>query len=195
MNVNDEIKELLNKVDRIRGSKLIKDLDKLGYFTCPASTNKHNCFEGGLALHSYNVYTTLCKFNEVFKLDLDEDFIIITSLLHDVCKLGVYKPNILKNGKISDTKPYKYEDMCPLGHGEKSVIFLSYYLKLTTAEALAIRWHIGPFTHDTIQGWNFEKTGLQKTPYYKEIMAVYHADSFASCMIEDCGAKGVYHNT
>ena len=127
MDIKKEITTLLSKVDRIRDSNLLQDLEDLGYYTSPASTNKHNSFKGGLALHSYNVYRVLSDMNKTYHLDLDEDFIIVSTLLHDMCKIGVYIPNVLKNGKISESKPYKYNDSLPLGHGEKSVIMLSEY--------------------------------------------------------------------
>jgi|TARA_R100000501_G_C2575735_1_gene80922 hypothetical protein len=195
MDIRDEIITLLNKVDRLKGDKLIKDLDLLGYFISPASTNKHNSFEGGLALHSYNVYKVLKDMNNTYHLDLDEDFIIVTSLLHDMCKLGVYEPNILKNGEISETKPYKYKDSLPLGHGEKSVIMLSEYIRLTPGEAIAIRYHIGPFSNEIISGWNFTKEGIKKSGYFKEVMALYHADSLATSILEDCGLQSIYHSS
>jgi len=40
---------------------------------------------------------------------------------------------------------YVYKDELPLGHGEKSVIMLAPILNLTSAEALAIRWHMAFF--------------------------------------------------
>jgi hypothetical protein len=195
MDIKKEIITLLSKVDRIRDSNLLQDLDDLGYFTSPASTNKHNSFEGGLALHSYNVYRVLSDMNKTYHLGLGEEFIIVSSILHDMCKVGVYSPNELKNGEISVSKPYKYYDSLPLGHGEKSVIMLNEYFRLTPEEAIAIRYHIGPFCNETMGGWNFTKNGIKKSGYLKEVMALYHADSLATSLLEDCDLQHIYYSS
>ena len=40
---------------------------------------------------------------------------------------------------------YKFDDPIPYGHGEKSVYIISSFIKLTREEAMAIRWHMGPY--------------------------------------------------
>ncbi|HBE80370.1 MAG TPA: hypothetical protein DDW65_21695 [Firmicutes bacterium] len=42
-------------------------------------------------------------------------------------------------------KSWSVDDQFPIGHGEKSVIMLQEYIKLTKSEILAIRWHMAPF--------------------------------------------------
>jgi hypothetical protein len=123
--------------------------------------------------------------NKTYHLGLGEEFIIVSSILHDMCKVGVYSPNELKNGEISVSKPYKYYDSLPLGHGEKSVIMLNEYFRLTPEEAIAIRYHIGPFCNETMGGWNF----------IKDVMALYHADSLATSLLEDCDLQHIYYSS
>ena len=38
---------------------------------------------------------------------------------------------------------YMIDDMMPLGHGEKSVMLISEFIKLSKEELYAIRWHMG----------------------------------------------------
>ena len=38
---------------------------------------------------------------------------------------------------------YTIEDTIPYGHGEKSVMMITEYMKLTPEEKYAIRWHMG----------------------------------------------------
>ncbi len=38
---------------------------------------------------------------------------------------------------------YTVDDTIPYGHGEKSVMMLTEYMKLTSEEKYAIRWHMG----------------------------------------------------
>ncbi|MEF9853075.1 MAG: hydrolase, partial [Hydrogenoanaerobacterium sp.] len=37
------------------------------------------------------------------------------------------------------------EDQFPYGHGEKSVFLIERFMRLSTAEAMAVRWHMGGF--------------------------------------------------
>ena len=183
MDVKQEIKDLLLSVDRI-DNVFVDALEGMGYFESPASTNKHLSITGGLAIHSYNVYISLKKLNDIMKLNLSEEFIIVTTLLHDICKCGCYETNYLKNGTISEVKPFKYNDTFPYGHGDKSVYILNTYFKLTNEEAMAIRYHIGPFEFEVFQRWNMVANQLKDTPYWIPIMALYHADSMATSIIE-----------
>ena len=81
------------------------------------------------------------------KLDVKEDTIIISALLHDICKLNFYKVDYrnAKNekGEWEKVPYYTIDDTIPYGHGEKSVMMISEYIKLTNEEKYAIRWHMG----------------------------------------------------
>ena len=47
----------------IKGMKeLIKALEKGGFYTAPASSGHHLCYEGGLLEHSLNVYDVAIEF-------------------------------------------------------------------------------------------------------------------------------------
>jgi len=184
MDIRQEIIRLLSSVDDIRNSKLIDDLDRLGYFTSPASKNKHLNIKGGLALHSYNVYLVLKDMNERYNLELSDRFIIVVGLLHDICKVGTYKDNILKNGKVSEKVPYIVEDLFPIGHGEKSVIMLNYYFQLTDEEMMAIRYHLGSFTFSSLEQWNITREQIKKTDYWIPVIATHIADMTASQLLE-----------
>jgi hypothetical protein len=79
-----------------------KLMDELGerFFEAPASNrlDYHNCFVGGLAEHSLRVYGNLVKLRNQFKSNIGDDSVIITSLLHDVGKLGtIYEPYFIPN--------------------------------------------------------------------------------------------------
>ena len=131
--------ELLRKTKREGIENLIAFIEKTDFFTAPASTRFHGCYEGGLLEHSLKVYEILdykIK-NNVIDLFVPEDTIIITALLHDICKVNFYKVDYrnAKNSRVDDTIPY--------GHGEKSVMMISEYIKLTSEEKYAIRWHMG----------------------------------------------------
>lgn len=98
--------------------------------------------------------------------DEEEETIAICGLLHDLCKTNIYKKEP-KNQKTYDPEKvkkaqkwqikhddmgdfiwetvmgYKFDDQLPYGHGEKSVYIISGFMKLSRAEAFAIRFHMG----------------------------------------------------
>lgn len=141
--------ELLKSTNRPGIEDLISFLEKTDFFTAPASTRFHGAFEGGLVEHSLKVYEILdykAK-NNVLKLEIPDDTIKIVSLLHDICKLNFYKVDYrnAKNalGEWEKVPYYTIDDTIPYGHGEKSVMMISEYIKLTPEEKYSIRWHMG----------------------------------------------------
>ncbi len=78
----------------------------------------------------------------------------------------------MRNKKNPDTgvwfqEPYyTTEDMMPLGHGEKSVMLISEFIKLTKEELYSIRWHMGGYEPK-------ENYGYISSAYYKYPLAVY----------------------
>ena len=123
------------------------------FFTAPASTRYHLAYEGGLCEHTLNVYDCLCSYlnsdraKNAFGLTYSEESIAIVALLHDICKVNVYKPgtrNVKDEfGKWQTVPSYEFEDKIPYGHGEKSAYIISGYMRLTREEAFAIRYHMG----------------------------------------------------
>lgn len=142
--------QLLRKTNREGIEDLINFIEeKTDFFTAPASTRFHGSHEGGLLEHSMKVYEILdykIK-NNVIDLHVPEDTIIIVSLLHDICKVNFYKVDYrnAKNarGEWEKVPYYAVEDTIPYGHGEKSVMMITEYMKLTNEEKYAIRWHMG----------------------------------------------------
>ncbi len=145
--MKEEIIKLLRSTNRDGMENLIEFLEKSDFFKAPASTRFHGDHEGGLAEHSFKVYEILKDKVKNSALDIPEETIIISSLLHDICKTNFYKIDY-RNAKNSlgvwEKVPYyTVEDTIPYGHGEKSVMMITEYIKLTNNEKYAIRWHMG----------------------------------------------------
>lgn len=145
--MKDQIIELLKSTNREGMDKLIEFLENSDFFKAPASTRFHGNIEGGLAKHSFKVYEILKEKIRVSGMAIPDDTIIISALLHDICKTNFYKIDY-RNAKNSlgvwEKVPYyTIEDTIPYGHGEKSVMMLMEYIKLTNDEKYAIRWHMG----------------------------------------------------
>ena len=141
--------ELLRTIKREGIEDLIKFLENSDFFTAPASTKFHGGYEGGLLEHSLKVYDILCQKvkDPGIELTVSEDTIKIVALLHDICKVNFYKIDY-RNAKnalgVWEKVPYyTVDDTIPYGHGEKSVMMLTEYIKLTVEEKYAIRWHMG----------------------------------------------------
>ena len=138
--MKEEFIELLKGIDREGMDKLIEFLENSDFFEAPASTRYHGAWKGGLLEHSMKVY-------EILKTKVeDSDTVKIVALLHDICKTNFYKTDY-RNAKINGTWEqvpyYTVDDTIPYGHGEKSVMMISEYIKLTPEEKYAIRWHMG----------------------------------------------------
>lgn len=123
------------------------------FFSAPASTRYHNAWEGGLCAHSLNVYDCLVDYlnrprvREEYGLRYSSESIAIVALLHDLCKVNIYKVssrNVKDEfGRWKTVPYYEFDDQLPYGHGEKSVYIITSYMKLTREEAFAIRYHMG----------------------------------------------------
>ena len=144
------------KIQRKGADKLLAWLENQDFFTAPASTRYHAAYEGGLVEHSLNVYHVLMERFDPEK-DNAESFAIV-SLLHDVCKTGFYAIEMRnrknKQGQWESVPFYTIDDQFPYGHGEKSVYLIERFMRLTTEEAVAIRWHMGGFD-EAVRGGSF----------------------------------------
>ncbi len=139
--MKEQFIKLLRETNREGIEELIHFLENSDFFTAPASTRFHGAKEGGLMEHSMKVYEILKTKTE------DSASVKIIALLHDICKVNYYKIDY-RNAKnalgVWEKVPYyTVEDTIPYGHGEKSVMMLSEFIKLTPEERYAIRWHMG----------------------------------------------------
>ncbi|MBO5338704.1 MAG: hydrolase [Clostridia bacterium] len=156
MNARDKFIEIFkSKIKREGADKLLDFIcsPSSDFFTAPASARYHSAYEGGLCEHSINVYECLVAYldrdvvREKYKLNYSEESIAIVALLHDLCKMNIYKVSY-RNAKneqgVWEKVPYyEFDDNLPYGHGEKSVYMISPFIKLTREEAFAIRYHMG----------------------------------------------------
>lgn len=190
--LREQFIELLRSTKREGIDDVIGFLCTSDFFTAPASTRYHSSYEGGLAQHSMNVYNMLSRKIDDFKMDeiiqfenIEEENVIIVSLLHDICKANFYKVemrNTKQDGQWIQVPYYTVDDRAPLGHGEKSVMILQSYIKLTRDEMYAIRWHMGGFEPD--QNYN---TLSKAFSMYPLALALHEADLEATYLMESEG--------
>lgn len=175
-NAQEKFIEIYEKYIKRDGSKeLLEYLKKSDFFTAPASSQFHSAYEGGLCVHSINVYNRFLKsvrneYGEDYLTDEKMETIAICGLLHDICKIDTFKTDF-KNKKVDgnwvQVPYYTIEDSLPYGHGEKSVYIISGFMRLTREEAMMINWHMGGFDA-RVRGGAY---GLSEA-YYKFPLAV-----------------------
>ena len=159
-----EIEKIISENIRREGIiELSEYLNTSDYYISPASCGHHLAVTGGLAVHSLNVYNVLRELNDRNCNLYTDETIAICGLFHDICKTSFYKIETVwrkdDGGRWENYEKYGVSDGFPAGHGEKSVIILQKYIKLTDDEILAIRWHMGGFTaglsdYGTMQAFN-----------------------------------------
>ena len=133
--------------------RIIKMLEDTDFFTSPASSVFHGSFSGGLVAHSIEVVQCIKSLKSsipAWRKEVSMDSAVLVALVHDWCKIGTYE-SYQRNVKDPQTGTWvsklayrKIPSIMPLGHGVESLFLASKYFKLSDAEALAIRWHMGP---------------------------------------------------
>ena len=142
-------------ITRPGADELLKWLEDSDFFSAPASTRFHGCHEGGLCEHSVHVWEEMVRLLRAYpEIQTTGATVAIVSLRHDLCKVGVYKPELKsrktgrtqRNGKPEweDYIGYGFdEDFSYGGHGSKSVYLAQRFIPLTEEEAVAINCHMG----------------------------------------------------
>ena len=187
----ERFRSIMETVKRPGVENLMTFIEKKSdFYTAPASTRFHLSCDGGLLQHSLNVYDALMllKGSEPYKTALakhDDASIAVAALLHDICKTKYYKKTTrnVKNedtGKWEKVPCYQIDDQIPYGHGEKSVMMIESYMRLTNAERYAIRWHMGGFEPKELQ--TTVNIAFSKYPL---ALALYIADLTATDLMED----------
>jgi hypothetical protein len=153
MNTKENFDKAITYIKRDGTNELVNWLrNETDFFTAPASTEYHGNYEGGLLYHTLTVLRfALHNFNLIVSENPDLEYlkesVIICALFHDICKVNIYKKEQKwtkdDNGKWKEYFGWKVKDLFPVGHGEKSIYYISKFLKLTEAEIIAIRWHMG----------------------------------------------------
>jgi len=192
MNMDNKEKFIQIYKEKIKREGADKFLDYLCsahsyFFEAPSSTRFHGNYKGGLCEHSLHVYECLKAYldreqvKDVYKMNYTDETIAIVALLHDICKINVYKEST-RNKKVNDkwiqVPYYEFEDKLPFGHGEKSVYILQSYFHLTREEAFAIRYHMG-FSNDDPKnnvGYSFEHYPLSFALSTADMEATYFLD-------------------
>lgn len=189
------IKDILLSFNREGMDKVIEYLQNSDFTYAPSSTKFHSNYHGGLMDHSIMVMSTAIKLRDAMldiKPELEQripvESVVISSLLHDICKIGFYvakeKWKKDENDRWMSYTGYDVNDTFPIGHGEKSVIILQELgLKLTIEEMLAIRYHMGLWT-TTVDCGDTSRAYFRAVEMCPLLCIIQNADFMSSNMLE-----------
>ena len=184
---------LLMSTNRTGMDKVIEYIRRTDFYNAPASAKYHSNYETGLLDHSLMVYNLAEAFFDKMKIidpelavSIPEESIIVSSLLHDVCKICFYRKTIKwKKNEHNDWMQYdgyEIEDSFPIGHGEKSVIMLlKLGLDINPCEMLAIRYHMGFWGESNTEFKIAKKSAIKMCPL---VVLLQQADCAATMMFE-----------
>lgn len=173
-NIEQRIERFRSFMHDCVSEDMIEWLIAEGFFTAPASTKYHGNYEGGLFDHSLAVATELVYFTAELPLGwLDSRSPFIVGMFHDLCKVDIYKKRTSPDPRKENE--YSYDDRSLLaGHGAKSVMMLSQWMRLTEEEILCIRYHMGAYETDD---WEHYGKSITK---YPTVLFTHTADMVAS---------------
>lgn len=185
---------LLKSTNRKNIDAVINWLEnKSDFFYAPSSTAYHGNHKYGLLMHSMNVYKLANEIYNTIKtlkpdVSISSENIIISALLHDICKCNFYKEKTKYRktdfGGWEEYQGYEVQDAFPYGHGEKSVLFLQMLgLEMELQDILAIRWHMGAWDGAMLQN-DVRMAYSAAIETYPLCTIIQSADSMASMLLE-----------
>ena len=196
MGVKQEFIQIFqDNIKRPGAEALLQWLVSTDFFIAPASTKYHCAFEGGLALHSLNVYKILKRrCDEYSPGKYSDETIAICGLLHDICKANFYSLSTrnVKNerGQWEQRPYYTVEDKFPFGHGEKSVFIVERCMRLMEEEAVAIRWHMGGFDETARAGGFTISHAYEQYP----LAVLLHLSDLEATYLAEQGQNALHQN-
>lgn len=131
--------------------------------------------------HSFEVARILVGLTDTLHLDWQNPRSpLLVGMFHDLCKMDNYQHPViaetLGGEEIRDDSKWEYAtDTLLKGHGDKSVMVLAQYFKLTEEEIMCIRYHMGAFCDKS--EWNDYTRAVHK---YTNVLWTHQADMLAS---------------
>lgn len=153
----------------------------------PASTYHHGSYSGGLVDHSCDVFAAFMlrwsTLKELLEPNFGYDSVVISTLLHDVCKINTYEIEYKNrkddNGNWHKVEGWRRNPKFKMGHAAKSVGIIQQYIKLTPDEMLAIYWHMGGYD------LSMYSSGNEQSGAFHDCMLAYlvHSADMDSCYL------------
>lgn len=146
--LNNDSDELAKKY----ADRCVKWLSGTDFYIAPASTIYHDSEPCGLLRHSLKVVDKIIELLHTPSFsNVNVAEAVLSALVHDWCKIDFYE-QYMRNVKDETTgvwnkvPSYRCKGTAlPFGHGVTSLFMAQKFFRLTTEQALAIRWHMGEY--------------------------------------------------
>lgn len=156
-----QIKGLCDKFEG--GESLFNNLLSTDFFDAPASIRYHNSREGGLALHTLNLYVALCNLVDAFNLDYSDSTLSKMAICANLSKVNFYE-SYLRNEKqdsgwvqVTSYRVKDIKDRVTFGDlGVNSYMIAKNFVSLNDEETAALC----NFTHFGNNSQYMEMSGL-----------------------------------
>ena len=171
-------KDKLKLISRLCGDEKNFNLLPELFFCVPASSRHHSNGWGGLARHSYNVYSGLLMFGVEKKIAFQ------IGMYHDLCKLYFYERDFTETGEAfyKTKKDTKYDNN--ITHGLNSVRKIKELgIELEKPVLQAIQYHMGLWEQLADESYKLELSNAMNKNVF--IALTQCADLFASHCIEN----------
>lgn len=183
---------LMEPVFHLAPLDLVTDLQTNGFFTAPTGVFGDGAYDGGLFDHSFDVTQVLLNLTKDCGLAWGrEESPYIIGMFHDLCKIDQYRhPEIFQIIEKNESEKYNLREVDTTeweefvhtllkGHGEKSVMMLAMYFRLTMEEIMCIRYHMGAAIGE--KEWEEYTRAIH---FYPNVLWTHQADMIASYMLE-----------
>jgi HD-like signal output (HDOD) protein len=106
----------------------LADLNRMDYYSCPASSKFHLCIKGGLLLHSVSVARTALRLARKTLAPASRSRILMAALLHDTGKCGLWdgrtlQPRYRENLEECPESGYRKKYWTPYHYTESEPMF------------------------------------------------------------------------
>lgn len=167
--IEENRRQILNwlvTIDRKGMGELLNYMDDNDFFNAPASKSHHQNYPGGLAEHSLGVLLrTLTELKTVSgnNANIKTESIILSALLHDLCKIDQYIiEGEIKSGDRVTGYMISSNHNANWDHAEKSIRLATQFISLNDEELAAIRYHMGIYKKD--YSWEEFGNAIKKYP-------------------------------
>lgn len=161
-------------------SYTVDRLDKIGYFTAPASKGHHLARPGGLLEHSVNVTRWLERLTEAGVVRWKEpESPYRIGMLHDLVKCKCYAEDPTQTVADGEAVKFVYKNSEWPGHGAASALIAMSEIgvHLSPVECACIVHHMGAFGLDAKQ---LKEYDAALDVYPREIIATHTTDILAA---------------
>ena len=157
-------------------------LRSVKFYEGPASTQYHESYPGGLLCHTLKVanQVRILMYGRTWNHLVSIESAVMCALVHDWCKINYYE-SFNRNIKNEQTNQWektlayrRKKAFIPMGHGVSSYFLASKFFRLSPAESLAIRWHMGR--------WNVSDEEVNEFQQACETVPLVHLIQFADML-------------